>query len=435
MVGSMANIGLFGAAPDTGNQGVSALCYGTIAALDHGHEVAVHDDPSALYVFDHGRGVRQAESETHLSQYRVGATTGRRIWRAEHYKRIDLGLSLSPFATPSSKAIAGLDVVLDLSGGDSFADLYGAARFDHVMRPKRLAQRLGKRLILLPQTYGPFEAVAHRDAARDAALYAERVWARDAVSYGRLQEILGADFDPKRHCLGVDMALGMTPKAPAWNTAPDWAAWLQDGDPDCIGLNISGLVANDPDAAKNDFGLTLEYSQTVQRFVDHVLAETDCRLLLIPHVLTDPATPESDIRACRAFHAQLPAEAQERVAVVEGLHDARELKWLIAQLAWFCGTRLHATIAGLSSGVPTATLAYSLKAEGIFADFASVDHCADMRQLDEDAAVAALITSLNSRDDHRSVLAAATATMLGRWADQAASIQKLIHNPAMVEAA
>ena len=371
-----------------------------------------------------------------MTKFRVGATTGRRVWRPEHYRRIDLGLRVPPLATPISRIIAGLDVVLDLSGGDSFADLYGAARFNHVMRPKLLAKRLGKRLILLPQTYGPFDDEAHRKAACDAALYAEKLWARDGVSYRRLQEMLGDGFDAGRHGLGVDMALGMTPQAPSFDNPPAWLSWLDDRNKQpCIGLNISGLVANYPAQARREFGLSLDYRAVVEQLIRYALEMLDCRLLLIPHVVTDPATAESDIRACRDFYHALSPDHQARVAVTDAITDARELKWLISRLAWFCGTRLHATIAGLSSSVPTATLAYSLKAEGIFADFASSAHCVDMRRLDHDAALARVIDSLNGRDRHRPVLAAAAAAMQQRWADQALTLQDLIHKPTQAKVA
>ena len=60
--------------------------------------------------------------------------------------------------------------------------------------------------------------------------------------------------------------------------------------------------------------------------------------------------------------------------------DACELKWLIAQTDWFCGTRMHATIAALSSGVPTAALAYSLKTRGVFATCAMASAVVDLRE-------------------------------------------------------
>ncbi|MEO0393534.1 MAG: polysaccharide pyruvyl transferase family protein [Pseudomonadota bacterium] len=480
MRGRAHQIGLFGAAPDTGNQGVSALCYGTIAALragaaHHGLDTAGdnlasdHLAGDHLFVFDHGRGIRPfpaaqmsvngvgqganggqsadggqvaapgpdgaVNPDNSLQLARVGASWGKRVWRPEHYRRIALGLNLKPFATEISEAIAGLGTMLDLSGGDSFADLYGAHRFDYVMQPKRLAQRHNKRLILLPQTYGPFHDPSCRAAARDVTLYADRVWARDRQSFGRLRDLLADDFDADRHLLGVDMALGMTPKAPRLPDPPAWLVWLVSDTPACVGINVSGLIANSPEQARGDFGLNLDYIATVKAFINHLLSDTDCNILLIPHVVTDPNTAESDIRACQQLFTSIAPGDQKRVAVAHGVNDAQELKWLISQLDWFCGTRLHATIAGLSSAVPTATLAYSLKAEGIFQDFKSEDHCADMRHTTMPQALDILMNSYANREQHRPVLQQAAEAMHNRWCAQAYDLHQAIRTHALEAAA
>ena len=39
---------------------------------------------------------------------------------------------------------------------------------------------------------------------------------------------------------------------------------------------------------------------------------------------------------------------------------------MIGRLDWFCGTRMHSTIAALSSGTPAAAMAYSPKFQGVF---------------------------------------------------------------------
>jgi polysaccharide pyruvyl transferase WcaK-like protein len=48
--------------------------------------------------------------------------------------------------------------------------------------------------------------------------------------------------------------------------------------------------------------------------------------------------------------------------------NAPQLKWNISRLTVFAGSRTHATIAALSSGVPTLCIGYSLKARGISKD-------------------------------------------------------------------
>ena len=44
---------------------------------------------------------------------------------------------------------------------------------------------------------------------------------------------------------------------------------------------------------------------------------------------------------------------------------AAEYKWIISKCIAFIGARTHATIAAFSTGVPTVSLAYSIKALGL----------------------------------------------------------------------
>jgi colanic acid/amylovoran biosynthesis protein len=77
------------------------------------------------------------------------------------------------------------------------------------------------------------------------------------------------------------------------------------------------------------------------------------------------------------------------VLVPEGSYSASEAKALIRSLSWFAGSRMHATIAGLSSGTPTVGLAYSLKFSGVFASAGCSQSSLDLRELSTEAAVEA----------------------------------------------
>ncbi|HEU0305515.1 MAG TPA: polysaccharide pyruvyl transferase family protein [Lysobacter sp.] len=48
--------------------------------------------------------------------------------------------------------------------------------------------------------------------------------------------------------------------------------------------------------------------------------------------------------------------------------NAAQIKYVISQLRFFIGARTHSTIAALSSGIPTVSIAYSVKARGINRD-------------------------------------------------------------------
>ena len=70
------------------------------------------------------------------------------------------------------------------------------------------------------------------------------------------------------------------------------------------------------------------------------------------HVLSPIDKPESDLHASTTLLHAMPASLRERVAIAPRLPNVCETKWLISQLDWFCGTRMHTTIAALSSNVP-----------------------------------------------------------------------------------
>jgi polysaccharide pyruvyl transferase WcaK-like protein len=179
-----------------------------------------------------------------------------------------------------------------------------------------------------------------------------------------------------------------------------------------IGLNVSGLIANQPQAAAARFGLAGDYRELMHELVAWILQNTDARLLLVPHVHAPRGHYESDLEASLSLLSGLPPTlsrlAQGRVAVVSEALDARELKWLIGQTDWFCGTRMHSTIAALSSGVATAALAYSLKTRGVFATCGMGEAVVDLRE----AAVADALTHLQQLWRHRQEDAAKLAQHL-----------------------
>ena len=81
--------------------------------------------------------------------------------------------------------------------------------------------------------------------------------------------------------------------------------------------------------------------------------------------MSPPPNEESDALACQRVLERFSTHGDRLVMSSTDL-DQSEVKWVISQMDWFCGTRMHATIAGLSTCTPTATVSYSDKALGVF---------------------------------------------------------------------
>lgn len=407
---------LFGGGADTGNLGVAALTMGIV------EPILARDPATLVTVFDHTPGrstLRIPSGAGSFDVERWGSLWTRRVYRLDALRTMRHVARLRGFPGGPGKRLARCDAVIDVSGGDSFTDLYGAFRFDCICMTKEMTLELGKPLILAPQTYGPFQSDDTRRRASAIVRRAAMAWARDARSFETLRQLLGDAFDPERHRLGVDVAFGMKPQEPASEAigALPFDA-VRGAGRRVAGFNVSGLIWNNPEAARTRYGFRADYREVVVRFLTRLLEREDVELLLVPHVLAPRGHVESDEDACDAARAALPERLRSRAHVLRGVDTAPQVKWVIARCDWFCGTRMHATIAGLSSGVPTAAIAYSVKTAGVFETCSVGDAVVDPRELGTDEVVEGLWGIWQDRERHRSILSREAPGMAVRTADQ-----------------
>ena len=388
------NVTFLGASPGTSNMGVSAL-YATMVA-----GVARRLPDARIRVFDPDLGRRpeavRVDSGDPISIEFQGVRHGRRYYRPENISQARILSRLGPLArhlNPVVRIIDESDCLLDVSGGDSFTDLYPDSRMDLVAGGKELVLERGRPLVLLPQTYGPF--TESRARAARIVRQARSSWARDARSFAVLKDLLGDDFDPGRHRLGVDMAFLLEPRPPSEISG----ALERSGNTEVIGLNVSGLMYNDPAVARTRYGFVADYAAVIDGFLNWILSETEAEVVLVPHVMAPPPSPESDVSACLRIMDHFKDRAGGRLSITSTDWDQNEVKWAIARCDWFCGTRMHATIAGLSTCTPTATVSYSDKALGVFESCGQGREVFDPRELETRAVVEKMIGSYRRRDE------------------------------------
>ncbi|GMG87752.1 polysaccharide pyruvyl transferase family protein [Biformimicrobium ophioploci] len=397
-------LGIFGAAPDTGNLGVSALCHSVLSGLGG----RIND--AALTVFDNGRGLRMRDYQRLRLTRPVshcGMRNSRRIYQHDSMINMQLTAMLGGTGNANLNALKNLDVALDISGGDSFTDLYGAHRFQTITRTKQLLLRLRRPLILLPQTYGPFANISNRKTSSEIVRAADYAWARDARSFEYLKELLQGEYDPRRHRRGVDVAFLLPPKKP--RAIPEC---LTEPTREVVGININGLIYNDPVGAKQNFGLMADYRRAVVEIVRQILRESNCTIMLLPHVLTPTGHPESDLDACLDVCRQVGKSYSDRIFIPDANYNDQEAKWMIARTSWFCGTRMHSTIASLSSGVPTLAIAYSKKTLGVFETCAQGHNVVDPRLLQTEELIELAVRRFSERESIRKQICATLPKLL-----------------------
>lgn len=414
---------LVGAPADTGNLGVSALGESVLNAITKFRPTA-----EAL-VFDNGQGRRKAHSASGVPHTRDGAWISRRIHRSESLWNMDFASRVPVLSNRNVRSIKQSAACLDISGGDSFTDLYGSRRWQLITIPKNISLRLGVPLVLLPQTYGPFAQAERRQRAAEILRGSAMAWSRDEAGYHMLRELLGEDFDMNRHREGVDVAFALPAVRPG-GLSEELQRVLDSDDAEVVvGLNISGLVMNDQPTSTERFGLALDYRKVIVSLAQRLLAEVADRLVLVPHVQGPSA--ESDERAIQAIQATL--DADDRVLAIPSGLDASETKWCISRLDWFCGTRMHSTIAALSTGVPSAAIAYSAKTEAVFESCGQRSAVVDGRVTRTDDAVDRLIANAEMRRQTRDRLEGPSAAIVHRSQQQFADVFDVIDAIGSVE--
>ena len=387
-------------------------------------------------MFDHGIGLRHDTvdfGDRQIPIQRCGAVHSRRYYRAACLWNIRVATWAGGRFNPAAKAIRQADAILDVSAGDSFTDLYGQPRFQTIVLPKLIALEAGRPLVLLPQTSGPVQSEQSRETASRIVRRATMAWARDTDGFIALKELLGNQFDPLRHRCGVDMAFALPTIMPG-NLPADQTNWFSPAERnqrEVIGFNISGLIYNQPESAVKQFGLQANYRDLVNTFLNWLLETTNVRIVLIPHVMAPTGNPESDYDACRQVVSQLAAEFRDRVAICSPDYSPSELKWVIAQTKWFAGTRMHSTIAALSSGVPTASVSYSLKTRGVYESCGHDHQVFELRHLGNDQILHSLQESFLRRNEDRQLLSTRIPAVVQRARQQLDDIVEFV-SPASV---
>lgn len=418
---------LLGAPWDTPNLGVTALHQSMLAGL------AERLPTADVTVFDNGFGVRDGTFPSGgpgRLRY-VGLRVSRRLHRPESLARVRASARLGGLGNPAARALVAADAVLDISGGDSFSDIYSPLQQRMTIEPKRLALRLCRPLLLLPQSYGPFTDDRARRTARSILCAAEAAWARDPDAYAQLQDLLGPAFTPDRHHAGVDVAFRLR-SVPPKELPSHLRRWLEPPRPVPVaGVNISGMLYNRSDAADR-FGLSVDYPALLRELVVQLLERSEANVVLVSHVLG--ASPASDQQAATDLVASIPGHHRSRVTVAPPLSTPGEVKGLVSRLDWLCGTRMHATIAALSSGVPASVIAYSPKARGVFATCGMADEVVDARRTDDRSGLQALLDSWHRRELVRKTLERQLPTVLRRADEQMDAITERIRALASADA-
>lgn len=268
-----------------------------------------------------------------------------RWWFHQFQKRL-LG---RPPKMPFEKYLPMATAVLGV-GGDNYTLDYG--RPVEFFRAITVTLDRSRPFILWGATVGPFSR--DPDFERVAVEILRRVpliCARESLTVEYLAS-LGV-FENVRLC--ADPAFLLTPEPV--ELEGDERLILQEP---CIGVNFSALAGRY--RGNNSEG---DWIRLVRQCISTLVKALKAPIVLVPHVFLPQ---DNDFQFLASAINGLPTGKEGHIVLLQKPYNARQLKWIISHLLLFIGARMHATIASLSSNVPTLSIAYSQKAWGINQD-------------------------------------------------------------------
>jgi polysaccharide pyruvyl transferase WcaK-like protein len=406
-------VGVLGASFDTGNMGVSALAESCVKCV-------LHRWPNAEIVFVRGGRYWGIDTLTvsgrTLRITKIPIRFCSNIFIGSHFLILSV-LSmlhrLFPFGwvrhamgkiNRAHSQLANIDIFCDITGGDSFSDIYGMKRFVLGFLTKWLVVLTSKPFLMLPQTYGPFRSRITRLMARTILMRAAFVYSRDKEGLDELRRLM----DGRKMCaeprLCPDVAFVLDAIRPE-NEQVKQIEKLKAEHCQLIGLNISGLLYNGGYTGNNEFGLRGDYKLLVQNILSAFAKQKNYFVLLVPHVIPKDFEVENDSSACQELWQALSPTKQKKVIVLDDKYDQNETKYLIGLCDFFIGSRMHSTIAALSQCVPAVGLAYSKKFTGVFQTVGVEEYVVDMWQMDESQMLGRIQELYQTRESARDQLA------------------------------
>jgi polysaccharide pyruvyl transferase WcaK-like protein len=400
---------LLGATFGTSNMGVNALTVGAV-------KVILHRWPGAqIFILDYGTvPCTYAVDIDHecVAAELVNLRFSKKLYLGNHIL-VMLALSLLFRLLPNKRSrdwlcrrnsrlakVAELDLAASVAAGDSFSDIYGLTNFFYVVLPQLLCLIMRKRLILFPQTYGPFKSRIARAVARYIMRRAERVYSRDLKGLKTTQELVGLQCSGPPARFSYDLGILLHPR-PARDS--DFETLMaRIGTRTLVGLNVSGLLSGSGGNFGTRAAFASDYDLLVKGLISCLIRSMRASVLLVPHVFGSGI--ESDSALCEKLFSELSPEYPDCIGIVRGPCDQHEIKYLIGSCDFFIGSRMHACIAAVSQGVPAVSLAYSDKFAGLMEAMGLASLVADLRTMKHDEVLQVVRSAFDDRIFHRTRL-------------------------------
>jgi colanic acid/amylovoran biosynthesis protein len=266
------------------------------------------------------------------------------------------------FPSSAASSIKNASAII-ASGGDVFSPEYNTSTFS---KPLEIALNFNTPVVFLAQSISSFRTDKQIESFLKIARQSKLITIREKATYQYLTGELGLSEDIVK--LTADPAFLLSP--------------IEKQKARAI-LNYYGvskerpLVAVAPSQGICKFASLDQEEKHLLALIEiirTIINEFQSEVIIIPHVQETSPIIDDRIIATDLIRA---LNYDPRVHIISADHTASEFKGLIGLCDLVIAERMHAAIAGLSSGICTIAVGYSIKAEGIMADLNEMD---DLKQ-------------------------------------------------------
>jgi polysaccharide pyruvyl transferase WcaK-like protein len=234
-----------------------------------------------------------------------------------------------------------IDVVIDASGF-TYGDQWGAEKAKRrLVSDIRRWKDNGKKVILLPQAFGPFKDEALKKNMQVIQQYSDVIFARDDISFKYMAELGGQNLQQ----------------------APDFTNL------------VTGVVPNSFSATPKDI-CVIPNSKMIEMTSDAEGAEYPKQMINVisycqlkgytPYLLVHEGEKDDDL-------AELINSGLELKVPVYRFESPREIKGIIGTAHIVISSRFHGIVSALSQGIPAVATGWSHKYEMLMQDYGCID--------------------------------------------------------------
>lgn len=339
------------------NKGAQAMTFTVINEIKKRHpdkEILVNCiDPDRGYAFDIIKIGKKLKIEMLGGLF---GTIGKLVPNAEH---------VNVTRTDMEKIMKDTDMIVDISGfalSSQFTIRHSVNYLVNIM----LAKRYKVPMVLMPQSFGPFEYESKYKSVIMALIkkyitYPTYIYAREDEGMQFLSRFTTHNLKRSMDLVlqgSSDYDLGVLFKPGAYKPNPRVN----------VKANSAAIV---PNVKTMKYGSREDLLRVYRKMTDHLL-ERGMNVYLLRH-------STEDLEICKGIKQSYPND--DRVVLLEEEYDCIEIHHILEQFQFVIASRYHSIVHAYKDGIPVLALGWATKYQELLGRFGQKDYMFDVRDL------------------------------------------------------